>query len=179
MRLDYEQWIATELSKPQWEPYLLTFMFNHLPGSVESKLKQMTNEVMRFYSTLITRVLRKPNQKKNASLRPLFIASPDLPVRKSVKSSLKDVTVNDGLHYHALVFIPKDCRLTVALNIHINDNLGLYLGNHGVLRVINVKTYTHDPHWMADYVMKGCKRNPAFVEHVLLLPRSQSELRST
>ena len=44
-----------------WNVYLVTFMFNHIPGTAATKLKTMQDSVSRFYSKMITHVVRKPN----------------------------------------------------------------------------------------------------------------------
>ena len=38
-----------------WNAYLVTFMFNHIPGGPAVKLKLMQDSVSRFYSKLITK----------------------------------------------------------------------------------------------------------------------------
>ena len=55
----YATW-AGEHVENGWDPYLLSFMFNHVPGSRASVLRQMQREVERVYATSLTRVIRKP-----------------------------------------------------------------------------------------------------------------------
>src|SRR5215211_6785437 len=63
VRQAYERWIADMIGRhDEWTAYLMTFMFNALPGSTESRLRQMAREIEHFYTTLITRVTRRPNQ---------------------------------------------------------------------------------------------------------------------
>ena len=159
----------------EWTAYLVTFMSNALPGSTESRLRQMAREIEHFYTTLITRVTRRPNQGANVERCPRLFALPDLP-REGSKSFLDDVTVNDGLHFHGVLLLPTRSRLKCGLGEHVAANRGLYLGNHGKLRDIHTEEITSDPGRVADYVFKLWKRNPEFGDHHVVLPRSRSEL---
>ncbi len=160
----------------KWKAYLITFMFNSLPGSTEGKLWQMTKEIEHFYTNLITRIIRKPSQKSNLERCPRLVAFPDLPVSKGSKTALADVAVNDGLHFHGVLLVPVKSRLKCDLKVHINANRRLYIGNHGQLRDVHLKKIAFDPKGVSDYVFKLWKRNPEFAEWLVVLPRSQSEL---
>src|SRR5829696_7310266 len=80
-----------------WDGYLISFMFNRARGSRPSVIRQMHREVERIYSTVLTRIIRDPRKVPIVTL-PLWIVCPDYPVPKHAKQSLRDVTVNDGLH---------------------------------------------------------------------------------
>src|SRR4051812_41953484 len=95
----YATWVGEHV-EDGWDPYLVTFMFNHVPGSRASVMRQMQREVERVYATSLTRVIRKPWCKAAQGGLPIFLACPDLPVPKREKQCLHDVTVNDGLHIH-------------------------------------------------------------------------------
>lgn len=68
-----------------WNTYLVTFMFNHIPGPSPNKLKLMQDSVCRFYSKLVTRIVRKPNSVYQLVNRPRMITTPDYPVFKYEK----------------------------------------------------------------------------------------------
>jgi hypothetical protein len=159
-----------------WNAYLITFVFNNLPGSTEGKLWQMNKEIEHFYTNLITRVIRKPKQQANLERCPRLVAFPDLPVYKENKSALSEVTINDGLHFHGVLLLPIKSRLKSELGRHIAVNKSLYFGNHGKLRDIHAKNITFNQQRVAGYVFKLWKRNPEFAEWLTVLPRSQSEL---
>jgi len=92
--------------------YLVTFKFNHIQGSSEYKRSEMLKQVeYQFYPTLIKHVERRPMKPSRQSNLPRLIAIPDLPVIKhSKKLSVKDVTINDGLHVHAIIAMPSTLR---------------------------------------------------------------------
>jgi hypothetical protein len=57
-----------------------------------------------FYPTLIKHVERWPMKPSRQCNLPRLIALPDFPVAKhSKKLSARDVTINDGLHVHAIM----------------------------------------------------------------------------
>lgn len=160
----------------KWNAYLVTFMFNNLPGSTEGKLWHMNKEIEHFYTNLITRITRKPSQKSNLERCPRLVAFPDLPVFKRSKSTLADVTVNDGLHFHGVLLVPIKSRLKCELEAHLDANRGLYIGGHGKVRDIHLEKIAFDPKGVSTYIFKLWKRNPEFADWLLVLPRSQSEL---
>jgi hypothetical protein len=59
---------------------------------------------------------------------PKVILAPDFPVSKRSKVRLRDVTINDGLHWHGLVLVnPLASKLPGNLDVHINENSRKYL----------------------------------------------------
>ena len=88
-----------------WDGYLISVMFNRVRGSRPSVIRQMHREVERIYSTVLTRIIRDPRKVPIVTL-PLWIVCPDYPVPKHAKQSLRDVTVNDGLHMHGTALTP-------------------------------------------------------------------------
>src|SRR3954465_1442771 len=49
--------------------YYLNFMFNHLPGSRETKIRIMVQEVERVHWILMHHIVRRPNAVRFAHLR--------------------------------------------------------------------------------------------------------------
>jgi hypothetical protein len=76
-------------------------LFQQLPGSQPTIISRMNQEIQRVYSTLITRVHRKPRTAFPDQL-PVLIGAVDLPVYKSDRASSPLVRCNGGLHFHAL-----------------------------------------------------------------------------
>ena len=87
-----------------WSAYLVTVVFQHIPGPRHVVLNRMTDEVQRIYSTLVTRVHRKPKSAPIDEL-PVLIAVADLPVFKLDRAKSSS-SCNDGLHFHAILMIP-------------------------------------------------------------------------
>jgi hypothetical protein len=106
---------------------------------------------------------------------PKIILAPDLPVPKHSKIRLRDVTINNGLHWHGLVMVnPLAPKLPGSLDIHIMDNWRKYLV--GSIRTIGVEPITHRPEYVTGYGMKGLKRRSFLEEELLIFPRTVSEL---
>jgi hypothetical protein len=98
----YATWVSSYVDKG-WDPYILSFMFQQVPGSRASVLKQMKSEVERVYAISLTRVIRKPKCDAEQGKLPIWLACPDLPVPKrqntaSVTSSSMMVFIIKGLH---------------------------------------------------------------------------------
>jgi hypothetical protein len=159
-----------------WNPYLVTFMFNHIPGGPAAKLKMMQDRVCRFYSKLVTRVVRKPNSPAQLFNRPRMICAPDYPVFKYEKISLKAATVNDGLHLHSILAVPLKSRLKEDLISHVERMKRLYI--KPPLRSINFAPIVDNTYGVTDYAMKTVKHGRCRWEDVFFLPKSSSELSS-
>ena len=110
-----------------WNAYLVTFLFNHIPGSPTAKIKLMQDAVSRFYSKLVTRVVRKPNSVDQLFNRPRLMVAPDYPVFKYEKIGLQAATVNDGLHLHSILAVPLKSRLKEDVASHVEQSPYLYV----------------------------------------------------
>jgi hypothetical protein len=62
------------------------------------------DELQRVYSTLVTRVYRKPRTASPDEL-PVLIGAADLPVYKRDRGSSPLVPCNGGRHFHALLLL--------------------------------------------------------------------------
>src|SRR5690349_14315308 len=75
-------------------------------GKKDTKIIQMHREVTRLYGRLATRMIRKPRSSTWSKWLPIGIFIPDVPVPKShkgQKSTIADVSINDGLHMDGIV----------------------------------------------------------------------------
>src|SRR5690242_3158237 len=109
-----------------WDGYLISFMFNRISGRRSSVIHQMHREVKRVYATVLTRIIRDPSKLPIAAL-PLWIVCPDYPVPKYAKQSLRDVTVNGGLHMQGIALIPPSSRMNERFDQHFDLHQELYL----------------------------------------------------
>jgi hypothetical protein len=108
----YSTWVKQHIEEG-WRLFLPSFMFKQL--SRWSRLVQMTDDIQRFYSTFITRVVRNPRSPFQRDFRPILIAIPDLPVIKRGQTQhLKDLSINDGLHIQGILLMPPSSRLKQA-----------------------------------------------------------------
>jgi hypothetical protein len=168
--------MVTDRVRDGWSCYFVTFLFDQLPGSRETIMHRMKDEVQRVYSTLLTRVNRKPRTASPDEL-PVLIGLADLPVHKRDRSSAPRVRCNDGLHFHALVLLPPSSRLKASLVDHFLQNEGLYVGPGNPVQRIHAKPVTYDPDHVVDYTFKSVRRHRlSYEDAVLVLPRCRSEL---
>jgi hypothetical protein len=148
-------------------------MFNHVSGLPAARLKAMQDSVDRFYSTLITRIVRNPNSVHQLRLRPRMLTAPDYPVFKHDKIGLRDATVNDGLHMHSILAVPLKSRLKEDVASHVERKKHLYVKRP--LYSINFALIEGNAYDVTDYAMKIVKRGRCRWEDVFFLPKSPSE----
>lgn len=156
-----------------WSVFLITFMYRPLSGNYLSKLHQMKGSIERLYSRLLTRLVRYPSKSE----LPILIGMADFPVpKRRKKSSVMDVIINDGLHFHSILLIPPKSRLRTSLEKHLEENAAIYLGSRRTIDRIDLKPITRgNLYALTDYVFKSIRRGFSYNEHVLILPRAFSE----
>lgn len=170
--------MVTDRIDDGWTGNLVTFLFSQLPGTRSAVINQMKDEIQRVYSTLVTRVHRKPRTASPDDL-PVMIAAADLPVHKRDRSSSPTVLCNGGLHFHAVLLTPPRSRLNGSVEEHFRSNHGLYCGRRGAISAIHVRPVTDDHERVVDYVFKTILRcSVPYDEGVLLLPRASQEIAS-
>src|SRR4051812_540873 len=158
----FSTWVTGYMDN-HWDGCLLSFMFQHLPGSKASVLRQMERELERVYGRVLTRIVRKPRCEAHQGKLPIWLACPDLPVPKRKKQCLPDVTLNDGLHIHALALIPPGSRMNERLDQHFAAQQALYvrrehaLARHPLARV-HAQPIISDPGYVTEYVLKSLMR---------------------
>jgi hypothetical protein len=147
-----------------------------LPGTRCAVIGRMKDEIQRVYSTLVTRVHRKPRTASPDQL-PVMIAAADLSVYRRDRKSSPTVLCNGGLHFHAVLLIPPGSRLNCCLEEHFRSNEGLYRRRRRSISVIHVRQVTVDHERVVDYVLKTVLRGTvSYDEGILLLPRVGREL---
>ena len=114
--------LVTDRVRAGWSCHLVTVVFYQMPGPQGAVIGRMRDEVQRIYSTLVTRVHRKP-RAASADQLPVLLGALDLPVYKRDRASSPMVLCNGGLHVHALVLMPPGSRLTEPLADHFQENL--------------------------------------------------------
>ena len=170
--------MVTDRIDDGWTCNLVTFLFSQRPGRRPAVISQMKDEIQRVYSTLVTRVHRKPRTASPDDL-PLMIAAADLPVHKRDRSSSPTVLCNGGLHFHAVLLIPLRSRLDGSFEDHFRSNQAMYCGKRRAISAIHVEQVTGDHERVVDYVLKTVLRGSvSYDEGVLLLPRASQELAS-
>jgi hypothetical protein len=158
-----------------WHGYLLSFMFSQISGPDDDRMLEMKKHLGWFYGRLAKASVPKASHPIWSDFLPKVVLAPDFPVPKSKKQQLRDVTMNNGLHWHGLVLVnPLAPKLPGNLDVHINDNRGKYLV--GSIRTIGAEPITHDPEYVTGYGMKGLKRRSFLEDEILIFPRTVSEL---
>jgi hypothetical protein len=168
--------LVTDRVRAGWSCNLVTFMFSQLPGPRPAVIDRMKDEVHRIYSTLLTRVHRKPKTAATDEL-PVLIGAMDLNVHKHNKLSGPIVLCNSGLHVHALMLIPPTSRLKESLADHFLDKRSLYVGSRSCCQRIHVRRVVDNHERVVDYVLKTVLYGRlSYDEAMLVLPRSRGEL---
>jgi hypothetical protein len=169
----YGDWLQQWLDQG-WDGYLFSFLFNQLPGPRRAMVQQMHQQLERWYGRLATRTVRKPRSPVWAPFLPMGIFVPDLPVSKRLKQSIRDVSINDGLHMHGILVANRWARIPETLDVYFEENLGTYLTKK--LRHIDVRRITHRAEYVTEYALKSLKRRTSSEDDILVLPRTLSEL---
>jgi len=164
----YADWI-NDLCSTDYDPALLTFMFRGMKFSLKEKNSVMKDDISRFYARIVTRFVRRPNKAAGLSMRPILLAAADFPVYKLQKSSLRDVQLNGGLHYHGIFLRPKISRFDGSLTALIRDNQKAFIAGTHIER-IHVVPIIDAPDYVTRYALKSLGRGAAPDEEVLILP---------
>jgi hypothetical protein len=170
--------MVTDRIEKGWTCHLVTFLFSQLPGTRSAVISQMKDEIQRVYSTLLTRVHRKPKTTSSDEL-PVLIAAADLPVYKRDRSSSPTVLCNGGLHFHGLLLVPPTSRMDTSLEEHFRSNEGLYMGCRRTICGLHVRQVGDEPERVVAYTFKAVSRQRiSYDDGILLLPRDRHELDS-
>ena len=171
-----KRWVRELLSSDKWTGYFLNFMFEQLNGSHATLMSNMRNEVERFYSKILTRIIRNPNSTTAWKKLPLFIGCPDLPVWKHEKVSLSVFSVNAGYHFNGILLVPRESRLKTGFRAHMHKNRKFYADGKRGLRRIHVSKITKHPGYVTDYALKALKHGRIEYDELLILPKHSTEI---
>jgi hypothetical protein len=165
----YGQLIAEKMDQG-YKGYLVTFMFRHIPGNQQTVTRIMKRDIQYFYENLITRVVRKSRTSPDHKL-PILIALRDRPVRKWTKQDLKDVIINNGLHFHGALLIPARARKDWYRKLDLEK-----IKAHSCIRNIHREPISSRPRYTAGYALKHLKYDADAPDDIVVLPVSKSEL---
>lgn len=174
----FPSWVDL-LIREGMKPFLLTFMFNSISGHPRAQLEQMNREIERAYAMLLTRIVRNPRSKNLGYLdRPIWLCSPDRPVRKRDKINLREVMVNDGLHVHGIALIPINSRLR-DFEQFVYENQEMLANSRRPLLRFDARPITDTPSRATRYALKGLINHRFDSDTLLVLPRALSEMPSS
>jgi hypothetical protein len=170
------QILNTEWDEKLWYGLQVAFMFNHISGGFDRKCRMMEDEIERVYRTLVPQVERNPRSPSGAKRLPILIAFPDYPTQGG-SGDWADVTINDGLHYHAIILVHTESRLKVRLDMHIKDQYRHYVRSGDVLRRIYIKPIDEKTaKRVTGYGLKALEWRIPDTDRLLVLPKALSEL---
>ena len=166
------QWMYEWVFKG-WKLYYVNFMFEPLHVPTAELVPNMRRGIHKFYGRFCTEFVHDGRAKSEQERMPKFWLFPDLPVHKNKKNSLREVTINGGLHFNGPMLIPPVSRFQECPIKHLEDNQARY-ARHGVERIhIEVGG---DVSGLADYAAKTIKNRGANEGDIIVLPRSVTEL---
>lgn len=173
-----EQIINGKFDDHIWNGFLVTFMFNHIPGSFDHKCSVMTNEIERVYNALGRYVVHDFRSKSQREKLPRLYAIPDYPRQRLEPFDWKDINCNDGLHYHGIILIRIDTKLKMGLDTFImQDAHYRHLVKYGgPLRRIHIEPIDRAPRDAVGYAMKAIEQRIPDPGCLLILPKALSEL---
>src|SRR2546427_8504874 len=126
----------------------------------------MMDEVERFYSTFIIRVVRKANSEHQKESHSILTAASDRPVLKNEKQKLRDVKINSGVHMHGILLVPGRSRLKEGVETHFKRYESRYVRNN-LLR-LNVQPIQSNPREVVSYVFKSLKNRLFNCDDILI-----------
>ena len=169
----YGQWVRDHMAYG-WHGYLLTFMFSQIPGSDASRMLERKKYLGWFYGRLAKASVPKASSSKWSEFLPKVVLAPDVPVPKRSKIKLRDVTINDGLHWHGLMLVnPLAPKIQEPLDLHLRQNRRKYLV--GSIREIDAQPITYTPAYLTGYGLKSLKKRFS-IDEIVIFPRTVSEL---
>ncbi len=135
----------------------------------------------RLYGKLVTGLIRIRAGRRPPLIRfPVLIAAPDLPVPKFHNSSKQcswAASINDGLHFHAIILIPGRNILKTNFEHYLAAEQARLVQGTAIVSV-HAEAITYSPAQVVSYVMKSLKRQRFGGDDVLILPRAWSEMPS-
>ena len=156
-----------------WKLYYLNFMFEPLRGPPSAIIPQMRRGIYKFYGRFCTEFVHDGRANSEQERMPQLWLFPDLPGPKNEKHSLREVTINGGLHYNGPLLIPPVSRFQECPIKHFKENQAKY-ARHGIERIHIVAG--GDIPGLADYAAKNIKNHRADEGDILILPRSVTKL---
>ena len=166
------EWIQEWVSKG-WKLYYVNFMFEPLRGPTGAIVPKMRRGIHKFYGRFCTEFVHDGRAKSEQEDMPQLWLFPDLPVSKHEKGSLREVTMNGGLHYNGPMLIPPVSRFKECPIKHLEEKQARY-ARHGIERIHIVAG--GDIPGLADYAAKTIKNHRANEADILVLPRSATKL---
>lgn len=171
----YGEWVESLVCNG-YTAYFMTFMFNEM-GNMQrhTMAEQMLKDIETYYGRLITHFTRKPHRTEEMHMRPIMIASPDLPVPKRAKGELRDAVVNDGLHCHAICLTPPVSRFKGKFEDWAQGRQTFMIGGTSMQR-LDVVLISETPAKATQYALKSLGKRMS-LDLMLILPKEHGSTR--
>jgi hypothetical protein len=172
----YRKWVC-KLQAQGFDAYLLTLEFRPLRGGPSAMLDQMKLAIQQFYSRILTDIVRiRARRRPPLDGFPPLIAAPDMPVGKYNGNSGSPASrINDGIHWHAIMLIPRRNILNASLDQHIAAQHSRLVKDTALIS-IHAKPITRTPEKVVRYVMKCIERLRFGGDDIEILPKAWSEI---
>lgn len=169
----YGKWVEDHIADG-YTGYLMTFMFKNLnAGTQAGKIDLMHKDIERVYSRVAHRFAHHPDKPSQRRYLPLLVASPDLPVFKTDKVSVADLTLNGGLHEHGILLTPIESRFRYELATWVKDKAPWLMKDTLLQRIHCIRLDT-TPGNATGYALKANGRSLP-EDSLLVLPKALSE----
>lgn len=177
IRRSYGQWVK-DLVGQGYQPFFMSFMFQPLGFSPKENFIAIAHaDIRRCYSCIVTRFAHHPNDIRERSKLPIMLVAPDLPVPKTEKSSVQDVTINDGLHFHAMFLQPPVSRFKQQFHLWAKASQDQLIGGTSISRMW-VGRVACTPDYMTEYAFKTVGKKLS-LDTVLILPEERKVARNS
>ena len=130
----------------------------------------MHQEIEKIYGRLATRMVRKPRSPKWVGLLPIGLFSPDFPVPKfsiGKKSTIADVSINDGLHMHGIVLGNRWGRIPIGLHEHFREKMDHYRYSQNPANSYRAHRYNAEE--VVSYALKGLVKRTVSLDDIGVL----------
>jgi len=169
-----------------WKLYYVNFMFEPLRGPPSAIIPKMRRGIYKFYGRFCTEFIHDGRAESEKKRMPRFWLFPDLPAPKNEKNSLREVTINGGLHYNGPMLLPPVSRFQECPIKHLEGNRAKY-ARHGIARIhlvpggdisglADYAAKSIKNRRAADYAAKTIKNRRANEDDIIVLPRTVGEL---
>jgi hypothetical protein len=181
LKYDYAAWanqiLNGQYDQHQYRGYFLSFMFNHIQGSMEHRYEVMEDEIDRVYATLVRHAVRDGRSKGQRDKLPRLYAFPDYPGTRSFKWDPDDVAINGGLHYHGILLVRTDTRLLQGVKPFIQFSERYFVKPDKPLRRLWIGDIEKDTiEKTSNYALKAMDWRVPESNRMVIKPNAYSEL---
>jgi len=156
-----------------YEPYIMTFMFKHLPSNDHAAKSVMNAEISRVFRRFRTEVHRNPKSAFHRRQPLILLSCPDWPTLKSKKrQSLPSVQTSE-IHSAGMLLIPPGNRLKCGIKEHFRIMAASYIRPNKPLARVHLKHVDTAPAYASDYTFKSVKSGRCSIDDLTIFLSTQ------